>query len=99
MARTDTAKGARQAATCRVPFRTKVEGAKEVVLTGDFTNWAKDKIRLRPLGNGDWNTQLELPAGEYRYRLLIDGQWRDHSEAVKRVPNPFGSQDCVLIVS
>jgi 1,4-alpha-glucan branching enzyme len=99
MAKTDTAKGARQGATSRVPFKTKAEGAKEVVLTGDFTNWAKDKIRLRPLGNGEWNTLLELPPGEYRYRLLIDGQWHDHAQAQKRVPNAFGSEDCILVVS
>ncbi|HVR84745.1 MAG TPA: glycogen-binding domain-containing protein [Planctomycetota bacterium] len=99
MAKPETTKAPRQAVTRRVPFTAQVEGAKEVILTGEFTNWAKDKIRLESTGKGKWNALLELPAGEYRYRLLVDGQWRDHSEAAKRVPNPFGSQDCILVVS
>jgi len=99
MAKTEIAKGPRKAATRRVSFLAKVDGAKEVILTGDFTNWAKDKLRLEGRGEGKWETTLELPPGEYRYRLLVDGQWRDHSGAAKRVPNPFGSEDCVLVVT
>jgi 1,4-alpha-glucan branching enzyme len=99
MARTESAKGPLKSTARRAPFTTKVQGAKEVVLTGDFTDWAKDKIRLLPAGDGKWNTLLELQPGEYRYRLLVDGEWRDHAEAAKRVPNPYGSQDCILIVS
>ena len=98
MAKTEIPKGARKAATRRIPFAAKVDGAKEVILTGDFTNWAKDKIRLERTAEGKWTALLELPTGEYRYRLLVDGQWRDHSEAAKRVPNPFGSEDCILVV-
>jgi hypothetical protein len=28
--------------------------------------------------------------------LRIDGQWRDHMEAVESVPNPYGSNNGVL---
>ena len=99
MAKNEIAKGPLKPASRRVPFMTKVEGAKEVVVTGDFTDWAKDKIRLRQAGGGKWEGLLELPPGEYRYRLLVDGEWRDHAEAAKRSPNPYGSQDCILLVS
>lgn len=83
----------------RVPFSVKANGAREVVLTGDFTNWATDRIRLTPIRDGEWIAQLELPPGEYQYRLLVDGQWQDHPGASQRVPNPFGSENCVLRVS
>ncbi len=99
MSRTEFARGLRNPASRRVPFRTRLMGAREVVLTGDFTNWSKDQIRLHPSGEGEWNAVLELLPGEYRYRLLVDGEWRDHDEAARRVPNPFGSQDCILLVS
>lgn len=49
--------------------------------------------------NGEWATSLQLPPGEYQYRLRVDGQWHDHLEARKRVPNPYGSENCVLFVS
>jgi hypothetical protein len=41
---------------------------------------------------------LNLAPGEYQYRLLVDGEWKDHSEAKRRVPNAFGSENCVLTV-
>jgi hypothetical protein len=83
----------------RIPLRVRAEGAKEVVVTGDFTQWAKDKIRLSPAAGGEWIAQLELAPGEYQYRLIVDGEWRDHAEAARRVPNTFGTQNCVLVVA
>jgi hypothetical protein len=83
----------------KVPLRVKAVGAKEVVLTGDFTQWAKDKIRLTPATGGEWITVLELAPGEYQYRLIVDGEWRDHSEAARKIGNPFGTQNAVLIVA
>jgi hypothetical protein len=83
----------------KVPLRIRADGAKEVVLTGDFTQWAKDKIRLTPSTGGEWITSLELAPGEYQYRLIVDGEWRDHADAAHRVPNSFGTQNCVLVVA
>ena len=83
----------------KVPLRIRAEGAKEVVITGDFTKWAKDKVRLTPAMSGEWVTLLELAPGEYQYRLIVDGEWRDHPEATRRVANSFGTQNCVLIVA
>ena len=82
----------------RIPLKVKADGAKEVVLTGDFTLWAKDKVRLTPTVGGDWITVLELAPGNYQYRLIVDGEWRDHPEAPK-IGNPFGTQNCVLTVA
>src|SRR5947207_10613236 len=83
----------------QVPLRVRAEGAKEVVITGDFTQWSKDKIRLTPASGGEWTALLELAPGEYQYRLLVDGEWRDHPEAARRVSNPFGTQNCILVVA
>jgi hypothetical protein len=83
----------------KVPLRIRAEGAKEVVLTGDFTQWAKDKVRLTPAAGGEWITLLELAPGEYQYRLIVDGEWADHPEAARRVANSFGTQNCVLTVA
>lgn len=83
----------------KVPLKVKADGAKEVVLTGDFTQWAKDKVRLTPTAGGEWITVLDLAPGEYQYRLIVDGEWRDHAEASKKVGNAFGTQNCVLVVA
>lgn len=82
-----------------IPFAVKLDGAGEVLLTGDFTNWAASAVKLRRAADGSWSTTLQLAPGEYQYRLLVDGQWRDHPEAKRRVPNPFGTENCVLVVA
>src|ERR1043165_9281267 len=81
-----------------VPFTVRAKGASEVIVTGDFTKWSREGIRLRKGPNDEWRTVLELDPGEYQYRLLIDGAWQDDPQAVKRAPNPFGGQNCILKV-
>ena len=85
-------------ATRRVPIIVKETIAEEVRVTGDFTNWVKDGIRLSHDGKNEWRTVLPLEPGEYQYRLIVDGEWKDHLEATERVANPFGSENCVLKV-
>ncbi len=82
-----------------IPLVVKVDGAHEVAVTGDFIGWSEDGISLHQIQSGEWAVKLDLPPGEYQYRLKVDGQWRDHSDALRRVPNPFGSENCVLTVS
>lgn len=99
MATAQAARKTTKTATKRVSLVVKAPEAKEVVVSGEFNGWAKDQIRLSANGNGQWQATLDLPPGEYQYRLLIDGEWRDHPEAQKRLPNPFGTENCVLVVS
>ncbi len=83
----------------QVPVSVRADHAAEVSITGDFTGWSEDGISLRKSRTGQFRVILELPPGQYQYRLKIDGQWADDLEAAQRVPNPFGSENCVLDVS
>jgi len=85
-------------ATQRIPFAVRMEKANEVVVTGDFTGWARDGVRLTREKEGTWRTVLELPRGEYQYRLLVDGEWRDDPGAARRVPNGFDGCNGILTV-
>lgn len=82
----------------RVLLVVNAPKAGDVRVMGDFTGWSGKGIRLSHDGGGRWRTVLSLEPGEYQYRLLIDGTWEDHGEADLRVPNPFGSTNCVLKV-
>ena len=31
-------------------------------------------------------------------RFKVDGEWRDNPEASRKIPNPYGTQNCVLTV-
>jgi 1,4-alpha-glucan branching enzyme len=82
----------------RVPIVVNAPKAADVRVTGEFTSWSERGVRLSHDGGGRWRTVLSLEPGEYQYRLRIDGAWEDHGEADLRVPNPFGSKNCVLTV-
>jgi 1,4-alpha-glucan branching enzyme len=82
----------------QVSFVARVGEAGDVRVTGDFTGWSEEGIPLAKRAGGEWQATLNLAPGEYQYRLRVDGEWRDHGEAAKRVPNPFGSENSVLIV-
>ncbi len=47
---------------------------KKVVLTGDFNNWDKDKLRLKRTGDV-WILALTLSKGNYSYSFIVDGKW------------------------
>ena len=96
--KTERSRSAATATTREVPFTVRAKGASEVVVTGDFTQWSRDGIRLRKGPNDEWRTVLELEPGEHQYRLVIDGNWQDDPQATKRVPNPYGGQNSVLRV-
>ena len=83
----------------RVRYSVRLPEADEVVLTGDFVDWDPEAIPLHHDGGNEWYAHLELPPGEYQYRLRVDGEWRDDPRAQQRVSNPFGTQNCVLIVA
>jgi hypothetical protein len=99
MAKTELAKPPKKSVRKVVTIRTRIGEAREVVLTGEFTGWAKDKLRLTKGADGDWTGSIDLAPGEYQYRLVVDGEWRDDPSAQARVPNDFGTTNCVLKVS
>ncbi len=82
----------------RVAITVKAPEAKDVRVTGEFTGWVEQGIRLSHDGGGRWRTVLTLEPGEYQYRLLVDGAWKDHAEAAQRVANPYGTENCILQV-
>ncbi len=60
-----------------VVFVTLYPRAKSVQIAGDFNNWQPAKTQMEKVGDsGVWQTKLNLPAGKYRYRLVVDGQWQ-----------------------
>ncbi len=76
-------------------FSYKAPNARSVQLVGDFTQWQQKPINLHKGPGGLWQVEVELSPGAHYYRFLVDGEWRDDPECTVRVPNAFGTQDCV----
>jgi 1,4-alpha-glucan branching enzyme len=73
--------------------------ARDVCITGSFSSWDPLGQPLKRNSHGVWHTKLHLLPGRYEYRLLTDGTWCDDPQCKERVPNPFGSVNCVLSVA
>jgi 1,4-alpha-glucan branching enzyme len=82
----------------KINFEIVAPEADTVFLVGDFNEWNVSAHPLRCNSNGTWNTSLKLAPGRYEYRFLIDGEWRNDPNSGDFVSNPFGSDNCVIIL-
>jgi len=76
--------------------------ARDVRIAGDFNGWVPDKdVRSRLHVSGRervWTKVLTLPPGTYRYRYLVDGQWREDPANPEQATAPLGGRHSVLVV-
>ncbi len=80
-----------------VVFVTLYPRAHTVQIAGDFNNWKPEDAPMQKVGDsGVWQTQMKLPAGRYRYRLVVDGQWQQDPYNELTELNPFGGFNSVL---
>ncbi len=80
----------------KVEFTAAFPEAKQVYIAGDFNAWATDQSSMMRRDNGVWKKDLDLPAGSYRYRFVVDGKWvEDPNNPVKEL-NPYGEMDSLV---
>jgi len=72
--------------------------AHEVLVAGSFNDWQARATPMSKQRGGKWATELLLKSGNYEYRFVVDGQWRDDPMAARFVTNPFGGLNCVVEV-
>ncbi|MBN2183923.1 MAG: AAA family ATPase [Candidatus Krumholzibacteriota bacterium] len=82
-----------------VVFTLKAPNARSVSLTGEFTNWSHEGIRmLRDEDNETWKIVMNLDPGDYEYRFIVDGVWIKDPNNVDTVLNEYGQENSLLIV-
>jgi chromosome partitioning protein len=80
-----------------VVFTIEAPAAARVQLAGDFNNWSPDLTEMVETGPV-WTKTLKLPPGRYRYRYVVDGEWRRDPHNAAAEPSPFGGEDSVLVL-
>lgn len=72
--------------TFTVPAEAASE-AKKVALVGEFNGWnPEEAIALKKQKDGSFKASLELGAGEYQFRYILDDEkWENDWEADKYV--------------
>ena len=90
------------AAPREVVVRYRDDAAHDVRIAGDFNGWVPDRdVRSQVEGSGRarvWTKILTLPPGTYRYRYLVDGEWREDPANAEAVPAALGGRHSVLVV-
>jgi 1,4-alpha-glucan branching enzyme len=85
--------------TKKVRFNLYAPEAERAFLVGDFNHWDVDSLPMKRDNKGTWEVSFALPPGRYEYRFWVDEVWHDDPNAQERVENPFGSQNCVRMMS
>ena len=80
----------------RWTFTLEAAEAKEVFLIGDFNHWSPEKHPMKRDENGMWNKVVMLPPGDYEYKFIVDGQWREDPRNDQTCLNCFGTQNNLL---
>jgi chromosome partitioning protein len=85
-----------------VVVRFRDASASDVRIAGDFNGWVPDK-GVRSLIESDgpvrvWTKILKLSPGTYRYRYVVDGEWREDPEGLEISPDAEGNRNSVLVV-
>jgi chromosome partitioning protein len=83
----------------QVVFAVTAPEAKEVYVAGDFNGWKLDPESRMEKDNGVWKKRLNLTSGRYRYRFVIDGQWKEDATNPVNEVNPYGSIDSLIEVT
>jgi 1,4-alpha-glucan branching enzyme len=81
-----------------VVFTFLAPEAGEVNVAGNFNGWRPEATLLKNTGAGEWVARLRFRSGQYEYRFVVDGQWREDPRASQRVANPYGGFNSVLLV-
>lgn len=82
-----------------VVFTLKAPDAREVFLAGDFNGW---NATAQPLAKGDggvWTVTLALDPGQYEYKYVVDGQWREDPDNPEKKSDPFGGSNSLLTIA
>ena len=83
----------------RIRFELHKPEAQRVSLAGSFNRWDVDKTPMKRTSKGTWQVSVSLEPGRYEYRFCVDGVWQDDPKATDKTDNPFGSQNCIRVVS
>ncbi|MBN2169767.1 MAG: hypothetical protein JW819_00435 [Candidatus Krumholzibacteriota bacterium] len=82
------------AAAAEVTFQFTAPGAGRVEVAGTFNGWSPT---LMQKGEGDlWTFTLDLAPGEYQYKFVIDGAWREDPAAESYVDDGYGGRNGVF---
>lgn len=87
-----------QPVTGGILFQYWAPQAREVSLAGDFNQWVAVPL-LRRNGEGLWQRVISLRTGQFRYKFLVDGEWKLDPAARQQRQNLYGNLDSYIEIN
>lgn len=81
-----------------VEFTCHAPAARKVCIAGKFNAWNTSSMPMKKEKDGTWRIKLKLSSGKYEYKYFVDGAWASDRSCSEMVPNPFGTDNCVISV-
>ncbi len=71
------------------------EGSR-IFVAGTFNDWNPTTHPMKKTGKGVFSASLNLAAGRYEYKFVVNGEWQFDKNCTQWVADPFGSMNSVL---
>lgn len=71
--------------------------ARVVAVAGSFNGWNQSQYLFSQIG-GEWVCRINLPAGTYQYKFIVDGDWLVDPSNAKTIRDDRGIQNSLLVV-
>jgi len=68
--------------------------AEQVLLTGSFNGWDEESFEMNRVEDG-WALRLNLEAGRYEYKFIVDGEWMHDPNNPETVTNRYRTLNSV----
>lgn len=79
-------------------FSIEAPDAKSVYVTGSFNDWSlDDSCRMKKVGD-EWEVNVSLKPGIYKYQFIIDGVWTEDINNPRKERNSFGDINSIIEV-
>jgi 1,4-alpha-glucan branching enzyme len=83
----------------KVTFSLENADANEVFLIGDFNKWNPKSHPMKSDEKGAWVRNVIIPPGEYEYKFIVDGQWKEDPQNEQLSLNCFGTYNNIINVT
>jgi 1,4-alpha-glucan branching enzyme len=82
-----------------VEFAFHAPEAGNVCLAGKFNDWNASSLPMNKGKDGTWRVKVRLCRGKHEYKYFVDGAWASDLTCTTLVPNPFGTDNCVITLA
>ena len=73
------------------------KAARQVILSGSFNDWTENSFFMQKTQSG-WELTLDLSAGIYEYKFIVDGEWMHDPMNEMTIENQHQTLNSILLV-